>query len=90
MNSNYHEEEVLGKAYDSRLVLSVFILLISSLAQLAAPYLTKIAIDKYIIAGDSKGLLRIILLLIAVMSFGATLEYFQRYLMQYIGQRAIG
>jgi len=104
MNSNYHEEEVLGKAYDSRLmkrllvylkpyrglvVLSVFILLISSLAQLAAPYLTKIAIDKYIIAGDSKGLLRIILLLIVIMSFGAVLEYFQRYLMQYIGQRAM-
>ena len=104
MNSNYHEEEILGKAYDGRLMkrlliylkpysglvaLSVIILLISSLAQLAAPYLTKIAIDKYIMARDSEGLFRIMLFLIGIMAFAVTLEYFQRYLMQYIGQRAM-
>ncbi len=104
MSSNYHEEEILGKAYDGRLMkrlliylkpysglvaLSVIILLISSLAQLAAPYLTKIAIDKYIMAGDSEGLFRIMLFLIGTMAFAVTLEYFQRYLMQYIGQRAM-
>ena len=104
MTSNYHEEEILGKAYDSRLmkrllkylrpyrglvILCMFILIISSLAQLAAPYLTKIAIDKYIMLGDSDGLLRIILILIATIAFGVCLEYFQRYLMQYIGQKAM-
>jgi len=40
-------------------------------------------------AGDSEGLFRIMLFLIGIMAFAVTLEYFQRYLMQYIGQRAM-
>jgi ATP-binding cassette subfamily B multidrug efflux pump len=104
MNNNYQEEEILGKAYDSRLmkrllkylkpyrslvILSIFLLLLSSLAQLAGPYLTKIAIDKYIMMGDSRGLLRMILLFLVAIAVGVSLEYFQRYLMQYIGQKAM-
>ena len=57
------EEEALGKAYDARLIrrLSVFLkpyrhhiilaiifLVIASAAQLAGPYLTKLAIDQHI------------------------------------------
>ena len=104
MSSNYHEEEILGKAYDSHLMkrllvylkpyralvsLSIVILLISSLAQLAGPYLTKIAIDKYIMMGDSEGLFRMVLLLLGAIAISVSLEYLQKYLMQYIGQRAM-
>lgn len=104
MNADYHEEEVLGRAYDSRLMrrlltylkpyhwlvgLSVAILLLSSLAQLVGPYLTKIAIDQYINMGDSTGLLRIIFLFMGVVAAGFSLEYLQIYLMEYIGQRAM-
>ena len=104
MSENYHVEEVLGKAYDSRLMkrllgylkpyrwlvaLSVVILVISSLAQLAGPYLTKIAIDKYITQGDSEGLFRIIMLFLGTIAIGFSLQYFQVYLMEYVGQKAM-
>jgi len=104
MADNYHEEEVLGKAYDSRLmkrlltylkpyrgliILSVIVLIISSLAQLAGPYLTKIAIDKYITTGDKAGLFRIILLFLGAITVGFSLQYFQVYMMEYVGQRAM-
>lgn len=104
MTEIYREEEVMGKAYDSRLmrrlmgylkpyrllvVVSVFILIASSLAQLAGPYLTKIAIDKYITAGDSAGLFRIILLFLVTIAIGFTMQYFQVYIMEYVGQRAM-
>ncbi|PJA28390.1 MAG: antibiotic ABC transporter ATP-binding protein, partial [candidate division Zixibacteria bacterium CG_4_9_14_3_um_filter_46_8] len=71
MAQNYHEEEILGKAYDSRLmkrllkyllpyktyvVLSLMMLIAISALQLAGPYLSKIAIDKYIMAKDYSGL----------------------------------
>ncbi|RKX19235.1 MAG: ABC transporter ATP-binding protein [Candidatus Zixiibacteriota bacterium] len=104
MDVSYHDEEILGKAYDNRLMkrlltylkpyrrlvlLSVAILLLSSLTQLAGPYLTKVAIDKYITAGDSKGLLRIIFLFMGVIALGFSLEYIRVYLMEYIGQKAM-
>ncbi len=104
MSEIYHEEEILGKAYDSRLmkrllaylkpyrglvILSITILLLSSLAQLAGPYLTKIAIDKYIIRGDSEGLMRIILLFLGSIAAGFSLQYIQLYLMAYVGQNAM-
>lgn len=104
MNTVFHEEEVLGRAYDSRLMkrlltylkpyrglvaLSVFILLLTALAQLAGPYLTKVAIDKYITQGDSSGLARIILLFLGAVVVGFCFEYLQLYLMQYVGQKAV-
>ncbi|MCK4617656.1 ABC transporter ATP-binding protein, partial [Candidatus Aerophobetes bacterium] len=67
MNQYQAEEEVLGKAYDSRLMrrlirylapyklyvaVSIILLLFISVLQLAGPYLTKIAIDRYIATQD--------------------------------------
>jgi len=104
MSNNYHVEEVLGKAYDSRLMkrllvylkpyrwlvaISVLILIVSSLAQLAGPYLTKIAIDDYIVKGDSKGLFKIILLFLGTIGASFSLQYFQVYLMEYVGQKVM-
>jgi len=104
MTDFFPDDEVLGKAYDSRLMkrllsylkpyawliaLSVLILLASSLAQLAGPYLTKIAIDNHISKGDPVGLFRIIVLFLAVVAIGFSLQYAQVYLMQYVGQMAM-
>ena len=104
MSNNYHVEEVLGKAYDSRLMkrllfylkpyrwlvaISVIILIVSSLAQFAGPYLTKIAIDDYIIKGDAKGLFKIILLFLGTIGASFSLQYFQVYLMEYVGQKVM-
>ena len=79
---NYHEEEILGKAFDSRLMkrllrflwpfkwialFSFGLLVIVSAAELAGPYILKIAIDTKLIAGDYPGLLQLVLLYIAVI-----------------------
>lgn len=98
------EDEILGKAYDNRLMkrllvylkpyrflvaLSVLIMLLSSLAQLAGPYITKLAIDNYIASGDQTGLLHTILGFLGVIVAGFTLQYLQVYMMQYVGQKAM-
>jgi ATP-binding cassette subfamily B multidrug efflux pump len=63
MAANIHEEEVLGKAYDSRLmkrllgylrpykwqvVLALAAIVLKSAADVVGPYLTKTAVDKYL------------------------------------------
>ena len=68
--SSPHDEEVLGKAYDARLmrrllgylwpywrqVAVAFVAIIAgALAQLAQPYLIKIAIDRHIATGQLAG-----------------------------------
>jgi len=99
--SQYHDEEVLGKAYDARLmrrllsylrpyrlkvVVSVLLLLVVTVLQLAGPILVQIAIDKYIAVGDTDGLLRLALLYLGVLLSAFTLGYLQFYTMQVIGQ----
>ena len=66
-----HEEEVLGKAYDSVLMwrllgylrpykaqvaLALGAIVCGSILQLAQPYLMKVAIDRYIATGDFAGI----------------------------------
>lgn len=66
---DYHEEQKLGKIYDSRLVrrlmryakpyyglmfIAMAVVLIYSALQIAEPYLIKIAIDKYIIFSNTE------------------------------------
>ena len=68
---SFHEEEVLGKAYDARLMrrllaipapaqawyvaAALLALVGDAVVQLAPPYLVKIAIDRYIAQGDLPG-----------------------------------
>ena len=69
--NHYHEEEILGKAYDSRLArrllkylrpyrrvvaISIVLLIMVSGLRLVGPYLTLVAIDQHIMTGDSAGL----------------------------------
>ncbi len=99
-----HEEEILGKAYDARLmkrlvhylkpyraniILATFLLILASMAQLAGPYLTKIAIDNYIRVGDISGLSVIIWLYVGVLALQFSLQYFQIYIMQLVGQKTM-
>jgi ATP-binding cassette, subfamily B, multidrug efflux pump len=99
---SFHEEEVLGKAYDARLMRrllgylrphkgfvagALLALIGDALTQLAPPYLVKIAIDQYIAQGDLAGLNHIALVYLAVLVASFTLEYAQTYMMQMIGQR---
>ena len=100
--SGFHEEEVLGKAYDGRLMrrlltylspyrtqvaVSLGAIIGASFLQLAQPYLTKLAIDEYIALGDLDGLDRIAVVYLAVLIGGFCFTYVQTYVMQMTGQR---
>jgi ATP-binding cassette subfamily B protein len=96
------DDEVLGRAYDSRLMrrlltylrpyrrqvaLAVAAIIGHSALDLAPPYLTKIVIDRYIPAGDLGGLGSIAALYLIALIASFLLEYLQTWTMQLIGQR---
>lgn len=104
MNHSVHEEEVLGKAYDSRLmmrllsflnpykvqiIVAVFVLLLATFAQLAGPFLTKIGIDNYISKGDASGLNLICLIFLAILILEFVFIFVQTYVINWIGQKAM-
>lgn len=66
-----------------------FLALISSSLPPLRPYLTKIAIDNYVITSDGDGLLKITLLIIGVMILASVVQYSLTYLMQWIGQKVL-
>ena len=98
------DDEVLGKAYDARLMrrllgymrpyragigLAFVAILGLSILQLAPPYLTKVAIDTHIAAGDVDGLTPLALLLLGVLAASWVLESVQTWALQVTGQRII-
>ncbi|MGE5244254.1 MAG: ABC transporter ATP-binding protein [Betaproteobacteria bacterium] len=99
--SGTHEDEVLGKAYDSRLmrrlvrylrpywrhVILAFVAIITGAAtQLAQPYLVKVAIDRYIAAGRLAGLDGLALVYLVILVLAFAADYVQTWTMQLIGQ----
>ena len=76
-----HEEELLGKAYDARLMKrllkylrpykwqvtgAIVVTLFISLLGPLRPYLIKVAIDDYIVGGKHEGLWKILIFLVAI------------------------
>jgi len=97
-----HEDEVLGKAYDARLmrrlltylrpyrmqvVLAVAAIIAHSVLELAPPYLTKLVIDEYIPARDLPSLSVVAVLFLVTLAGSFAFEYLQTSTMQMIGQR---
>lgn len=97
-----HEEEVLGKAYDARLmkrllrylqpyrrqtIMAVILLLLASLGQISLTFLTQIGIDHYIKAGVTEGFGLLVLGFFGVMLIILVVGYFETYLTQWLGQR---
>ena len=97
-----HEEDVLGKAYDARLMRRLLgylrpyspqvavafgALVGGSALQLAQPYLMKVAIDRYIARHDPSGLQWVALGFLAVLLGSFVFEFVQTYVLQYVGQR---
>lgn len=100
----FTDDEVLGKAYDSKLMKRlllyikpyqkyvIFAILLNVIVAALGPirpYLTKIAVDDYIAKQNFHGLLIITILLFATLIFQAVVQYFLTYYTQYIGQRTI-
>jgi ATP-binding cassette subfamily B protein len=98
------DDEVLGKAYDTRLVLRLLthirpygllvllaLLLLAgyTAAQLLGPYLVKVAIDRHIAARDLPGLDRVALLYVAAILLGFVCQFGHLYVTQYVGQRVM-
>jgi len=99
-----HDDEVLGKAYDSRLMrrlvgylrpyrlqvmFAVTTIVGNAALQLAPPYLTKVVIDQYIPARDLSGLTVIAALYLTTLVASFTFEYVQTWTMQMTGQRVM-
>jgi ATP-binding cassette subfamily B protein len=97
-----HDEEVLGKAYDARLMrrllgylwpyrrhvaIALAAIIAHSLLQLVPPYLTKLVIDTYIPAGNLSGLGIVAGLYLLTLAMSFALEYLQTWTMQLTGQR---
>ncbi|MFQ5690844.1 MAG: ABC transporter ATP-binding protein [Gemmatimonadota bacterium] len=98
------EEETLGKAYDGRLmrrllgylrpyrgrvVLAVLMLIGASALALVGPWLTKVAIDEAIPAGDARKLALLGGLYLVALALSAALEYARTLLATWIGQRVM-
>ena len=112
------EDDVVGKAYDSRLMgrllkylrpykwqagISLVAILLKALADIAGPYLTKVAVDRYMTgdaasqstnwlgrhlsASPAKGITQIALLYIGSLCFSYALNFAKTYLMQWTGQK---
>jgi ATP-binding cassette, subfamily B, multidrug efflux pump len=97
-----HDDEILGKAYDARLMrrllgylwpyrwqaaLALAAIIVGSVLQLAPPYLMKQAIDQHIVTGRLEGIGVIAAQYLVVLLASFGLEYLQTWLMQMTGQR---
>jgi ATP-binding cassette, subfamily B, multidrug efflux pump len=96
------QDDVVGKAYDARLMrrlvrylaahkgavaIALIAILGASLIELAQPWITQQAIDRYIGTGDAAGLARMAWLLLAVIIGAFAFEYLQTFVLQSVGQR---
>src|SRR5690348_4804359 len=120
MAEAHQEEEVLGKAYDSRLMkrllaylapykwqtlLAIVAILVKAGADVLGPYLTKVAIDKYLASARAGarhpfldswlssrplvGIGQIAALYVSLLAISFCMEFLQTYYMQWVGQKAM-
>src|SRR5690242_6941755 len=120
MPEAHQEEEVLGKAYDSRLMkrllaylspykwqtlLAVVAILVKASADVVGPYLTKVAIDKYLASARAGvrhpfldswlrsrplvGIGQIAAIYASLLAVSFCMEFLQTYYMQWVGQKAM-
>ena len=99
-----HDEEVLGKAYDARLMrrllefvrpqsgliaLSVALMFVVMGANLLQPYLLKIFFDEHVTRGDRRGLAALVLIYLVAVTVELLARYGQLYSMELTGQNVI-
>ena len=112
------EEEVLGKAYDSRLMkrlltylrpykwqvtIALLAIVLKAFADVLGPYLTKVAVDRYLASHTEAhslldrflsptpmvGIAQIAAIYIGILAFTFVLEFAQTYIMQWTGQKVM-
>ncbi|SVC39969.1 uncharacterized protein METZ01_LOCUS292823, partial [marine metagenome] len=101
---DFQEEEILGKAYDARLMRrllrylrpywwqvawAVVFLVAWSLLQIVGPWLTQVAVDQAIPGGDVSLLVKLAAAFLAANIAGFFLQYAQTLLATWLGQRVM-
>lgn len=104
MNGPVQEDEILGKAYDPRLMrrllgylrpykgqvgLAFLLIFATGATDLVPPYLTKLAIDQHFVPKQADGLGLIFAAFVGSLVFNFIFRYAQTYLMQVIGQKVM-
>jgi len=104
MSIPFHEDEIVGAAYDARLMrrllcyvrpyhatvaLAVVLLLFTSAASLVGPYIVRVAIDGYITPRRLAGLGLVVLAYLGALVAAFVFRYAQSYVMQRVGQMAM-
>ena len=113
-----HEEDILGKAYDSRLMkrllrylrpytwqvaLALVAIVLKAGTDVLGPYLTKVAIDRYLARSPGAtsafwswlspapltGIAQIAGIYVGMLVFGCLLDFVQTYFMQWTGQKVM-
>ncbi len=99
-----YEDEIVGKAYDRRLmgrlahylrpsrwllIATMLLLPFITAAKLAQPYLLKVAIDNHIITGRLEGLPLLALYFFLLLLIESLLTYLEVYLLSLVGQRVM-
>ncbi len=77
------------KPYWPFIGLGVLLVLVAAGAQIAGPYLTRIAIDDHIAVGDTEGLIRILGLYALMLGVGFVAAYGQAWIVNLFGQRVM-
>lgn len=100
----FYDDEIIGKAYDGRLVrrlmgfvvpykwsltASILLMIGSALVELIPPYLIRVAIDGPIADRDIAGIWPIFFLYAGTLGFSFLFRYVQTYIMQSMSQRII-
>ena len=104
MSEAFHEEDALAKQYDRRLLVrllrylrpykmavavSFLLIVIMAGLDLVGPYLTKVAIDRYIGRGDANGLGAVAGLYLAVLVAAFAVRFGQVWILQITGQKVM-
>jgi ATP-binding cassette subfamily B protein len=74
------------RPYRKRMVVALVLIITLGAVELAPPYLTKLAIDRYIVPGDLSGLPEVLGLFLASLIAAFGLRYSQNLIMQRMGQ----
>ena len=102
MSAKYHEEDVLGKAYDARLMkrlmiytrpyrwmiaLAVFTLVTGALLQTSLAFITKKGIDEHIMVGKAEGFDMLALSYLGIIIIMLFITFLQIYVTMWLGQK---
>lgn len=104
MAMHFQEDEILGRAYDARLMrrllgyvrpywrmvaVAVVLMLLHLSTSLAGPYLWRVGIDDYVTPRRLEGLGWLTAAYLGILAAGFVLRYVHSYLMTTVGQRAM-